>query len=337
PGVPQAIAACRRAGIKVTMVTGDYGLTAQAIARQIGLLEVPAQAAADPVRVISGDDMARLSEAQLRQLIRYRSRLVFARMAPEQKLRLVQAYRAIGEVVAVTGDGVNDAPALRAADVGIAMGRNGTDVAREAADIVLLDDNFATIVSAVRHGRAVYQNIRHFILYIMASNVAEVAPFITMLLVRIPAALTVLQILAVDLGTDLLPALGLGAQGPQPELMAEPPRRRVQPLLDRNLLQRAYLFMGLLEGVMAMLGYALSWWRHGVGLAELRALAPALLHHSAPAAVLQMQHEASAVALGSIVFAQVGTLLACRSDWRPMVQVPLWRNPLLWLGVAVEL
>lgn len=129
------------------------------------------------MRVINGSDLARLSDAQLRQLLKFRSRLVFARMAPEQKLRLVKSYKALGEVVAVTGDGVNDAPALRAADVGIAMGRSGTDVAREAADIVLVDDNFATIISAVRHGRGVYQNIRRFLLYILASNVAEVAPF----------------------------------------------------------------------------------------------------------------------------------------------------------------
>ncbi len=331
PGVSQAIAACHRAGIKVTMVTGDYGLTAEAIARQIGLLDAPAHAGPDPVRVVNGSDLTRLSDAQLRQLLKFRSRLVFARMAPEQKLRLVQAYRALGEVVAVTGDGVNDAPALRAADVGIAMGRSGTDVAREAADIVLVDDNFATIVSAVRHGRGVYDNIRRFILYILASNVAEVAPFITMLLLRIPAALSVLQILAVDLGTDLLPALGLGAEPPQADVMNRPPRRRDQPLLDRPLLQQAYLFLGLLEGVLAMLGYGITWWSHGIGLSALRAVAPTLLHHQASGELLLIQHQASAVALGSIVFAQAGTALACRG------QRLLARNALLLIGIAVEL
>jgi Ca2+-transporting ATPase len=331
PGVRQAIAACHQAGIKVTMVTGDYGLTAEAIARQIGLLDAPAHAGPDPVRVVNGRDLHRLSDAQLRQLLKFRSRLVFARMAPEQKLRLVQAYRALGEVVAVTGDGVNDAPALRAADVGIAMGRSGTDVAREAADIVLVDDNFATIVSAVRHGRGVYDNIRRFILYILASNVAEVAPFLTMLLLRIPAALTVLQILAVDLGTDLLPALGLGADPPQPDVMQRPPRHRDQPLLDRTLLRQAYLFLGLLEGSLAMLGYGLTWWSHGVGPAQLRRIAPALLHHQGSVELIAVQHQASAVALGSIVFAQVGTVLACRGGRR------FQANPLLWLGITTEL
>ena len=313
------------------MVTGDYGLTAEAIARQIGLLEAPAHADHDPVRVINGSDLARISDAQLRQLLKYRNRLVFARMAPEQKLRLVHAYRALGEVVAVTGDGVNDAPALRAADVGIAMGKSGTDVAREAADIVLVDDNFATIVSAVQHGRGVYANIRRFILYILASNVAEVAPFVTMLLLGIPAALTVLQILAIDLGTDLLPALGLGAEPAQPEVMNRPPRHRDQPLLDRALLKEAYLFFGLIEAVLAMTGYGLTWWRQGVDLVALRALAPDLLHHHASTAVMAMQQQASAVALGSIVAAQVGTALACRGR---IQQRP---NALLLLGIATEL
>jgi Ca2+-transporting ATPase len=336
-GVPQAIAACHSAGIKVTMVTGDYGLTAQAIARQIGLLDGPAHGGADPVRVINGDDLERLSDVQLRQVIKYRSRLVFARMAPDQKLRLVQAYKALGEVVAVTGDGVNDAPALRAADVGLAMGRNGTAVAREAADIVLLDDNFATIVSAVRHGRAVYQNIRKFITYILASNVPEVAPFLAMLTLRIPAALTVLQILAVDLGTDLLPALGLGAEQPEPDVMAAPPRRVGEAMLNRPLMLRAYLFLGLLEAVFAMAGYLLTWRSHGIGLRELQQLAPELLRHTASAPVLAIQRQASAVTLGAIVFGQIGTLLACRSDWKSIRSLPLRANPWIWLGIGSEL
>ncbi|MFZ9849389.1 MAG: cation-translocating P-type ATPase [Vulcanococcus sp.] len=336
PEVPDAIRRCRDAGIRVTMVTGDYGLTAQAIAQQIGLLEPSAgdrhSAGADPVRVIDGPTLARISDVQLRQLLKYRRRLVFARMAPEQKLRLVQAYRALGDVVAVTGDGVNDAPALRAADVGLAMGITGTDVAREAADIVLLDDNFATIVEAVRFGRSVVANIGKFITYILASNVPEVIPFLAMVVLRIPAALTVLQILAVDLGTDLLPALGLGSEAPEARVMHQPPRPRELPLLNRPLMVRAYLVLGLVEGLSSMAGYLMVWRNHGIDLAALQQLAPDLLHHRAAPAVLAIQQEASTVAFCVIVAGQMGALMACRSDRRPfweMLRVP---NPWVWLG-----
>jgi calcium-translocating P-type ATPase len=349
PEVPDAIRQCHQAGIRVTMVTGDYGLTAQAIAQQIGLLDPSAGTAAqsrealaaDPVRVIEGPQLDRLSEVQLRQLLKYRHRLVFARMAPEQKLRLVQAYRALGEVVAVTGDGVNDAPALRAADVGLAMGQVGTDVAREAADIVLLDDNFATIVSAVRYGRSVVANISKFLTYILASNVPEIVPFLAMVAWRIPAALTVLQILAVDLGTDLVPALALGAEPPEPGAMRQPPRRRDQPLLNRPLLLRAYLVLGLVEAALAMAAYLLAWRAQGVSWAELQALAPQLLHGTAIPFEQAMQHRASAATFTTIVLAQVGVLMACRSESRPALQGLglgwIRSNPLLLLGIGSEL
>jgi Ca2+-transporting ATPase len=348
PEVPEAIRQCHQAGIRVTMVTGDAGLTAQAIAHQIGLLELPATpdgaarpAGVDPVRVIEGHHLDRLSEVQLRQLLRFRRRLVFARMAPEQKLRLVKAYRSLGEVVAVTGDGVNDAPALRAADVGVAMGLVGTDVAREAADIVLLDDNFATIVTAVRFGRAVVANITRFLPYVLASNVAEMAPFLAMVAWRIPAALNVLQILAVDLGTDLLPALGLGAEPPEAGVMHRPPRRRDQPLMDRPLMLRAYLVLGLSEAGAAMAAYLLAWRASGVGWAELKQLAPLLLHGEAPPLAEALQRQASSLCFAAIVAGQIGVVLACRSDWRSgLVQLidRGWRqNALLWSGVGLEI
>jgi Ca2+-transporting ATPase len=345
PEVPDAIRQCREAGIKVTMVTGDYGLTAQAIAQQIGLLDPPRspgrstaqqQASADPVRVIEGSTLAQISDVQLRQLLKYRRRLVFARMAPEQKLRLVQAYRALGDVVAVTGDGVNDAPALRAADVGLAMGISGTDVAREAADIVLLDDNFATIVQAVRYGRSVVTNIGRFITYVLASNVPEVLPFLAMVIAGIPAALTVLQILAVDLGTDLLPALGLGADPPEPGVMRLPPRPKGLPLLNRAVMVRAYLVLGVVEGLVAMAGYLLTWRANGVGWSQLRLLAPQLLHHTADAGVVAIQQQATTVTFCLIVAGQMGTLLACRSDRRPAWALFGLPNPLLWLGWISE-
>jgi len=341
PEVPEAIRRCHQAGIRVTMVTGDYGLTAQAIAEQIGLLEGPQPASLDPVRVIEGNHLDGLSDAQLRQLLRYRRRLVFARMAPEQKLRLVQAYRALGEVVAVTGDGVNDAPALRAADVGVAMGLVGTDGAREAADIVLLDDNFATIVTAVRFGRGVVANIGKFLPYVLASNVSEMLPFLAMLTLAIPAALTVLQILAVDLGTDLLPALALGAEPPEAGSMQSPPRHRDQPLLTRAVMLRGYLLLGAVEAGLAMAAYLLGWRAEGVGLAQLRALAPALLAGTAEPAWQVVQRQASAATFTTIVLGQLGVLMACRSDRQPVLGRPglgwLRRNPLLGLGIGSEL
>jgi magnesium-transporting ATPase (P-type) len=168
------------------MITGDYGLTAAAIAQKIGLLKGKSNG---KPRVITGEQLSHLSDAQLRQILhKQKQGLVFARVMPEQKLRLVEAYKDLGNIVAVTGDGVNDAPALRAANIGIAMGMNGTDVAREAADIVLVDDNFATIVEAIEQGRAVYQNIRKFITYILASNIAEFLPFLLMVFFKIPPA-----------------------------------------------------------------------------------------------------------------------------------------------------
>jgi Ca2+-transporting ATPase len=344
PEVPEAIRQCHHAGIRVTMVTGDYGLTAQAIAQQIGLLgQQPTgqPAGLDPVRVIEGPHLDRLSEVQLRQLLKYRRRLVFARMAPEQKLRLVQAYRSLGEVVAVTGDGVNDAPALRAADVGVAMGRMGTDVAREAADIVLLDDNFATIVTAVRFGRGVVANIGKFLPYVLASNVSEMLPFLAMLTLSIPAALTVLQILAVDLGTDLLPALALGAEPPEAGSMRLPPRKRHQPLLTRRLLLRGYLVLGAVEAALAMAAYLLAWRTQGVNLGELQRLAPSLLAGTAAPHWQLLQRQASAACFTTIVLGQLGALLACRSENQPTLQGIglgwLRHNPLLLLGISSEL
>jgi Ca2+-transporting ATPase len=217
------------------------------------------------------------------------------------------------------------------------MGRNGTDVAREAADIVLLDDNFATIVEAVRYGRGVVSNIRKFITYILVANLSEAVPFLAMVALHIPAALTVMQILAVDLGTDVLPALGLGAELPEPGLMHQPPRPRQAPLLDRQLMQRSYLFLGILEAGFAMAAYLMVWHRAGVSLPALQALAPQLLQHSAPPELQALQWQASTVAFSSIVFSQVGVLLACRSEWRSGWRMLFQPNPLIWFGITSEL
>ena len=331
PEVPLAIDRCHAAGIKVTMVTGDYGLTAEAIARQVRLVDHE-----ESVRVVTGEGMGHLSDAQLQQILKYRTGLVFARMSPEHKLRLVQAYKANGEIVAVTGDGVNDAPALRAANIGIAMGLNGTDVAREAADIVLTDDNFATIVSAVEQGRAVYQNIRKFITYILASNVAELIPFLAMVALKIPPALVIMQILAVDLGTDMLPALALGAEQPEPGLLRQPPRAKGQALLDRALMLRAYGFLGVIEAALSMGAFFLVWWSHGYGLAELQAVSPQILSHAADAGTVGIYAQATTMTLATVVACQDGNVFACRSERTSIWRLGLFSNPLIWLGIAVE-
>jgi magnesium-transporting ATPase (P-type) len=329
PEVKEAIAQCHQAGIKVTMVTGDYGLTAEAIAHQIGLVT-------DQVRVITGSGMSHLSDAQLRQVLKYRTGLVFARMSPEHKLRLVQAYKDIGEVVAVTGDGVNDAPALRAAHIGIAMGRNGTDVAREAADIVLTDDNFATIVAAIEQGRSVYQNIRKFMTYILASNVAELVPFLAMVALKIPPALIVMQILIVDLGTDILPALALGTERAEAGTMQLPPRAKSKPLLDRSLLLRAYCFLGAIEATLAMLGFFLVWYSHGYDLAGLQSIAPTILSHRANPTVMLIYAQSTTMTLATIVACQDGNVFACRSERSSIFRLGFFTNPWIWLGIAIE-
>ena len=197
--VPEALKSCHSAGIKVIMITGDAGLTAAAIARDIGLLT------GDAV-IIEGRECATMPDERLREELK-KENLIFARMSPQNKMHVVSLLIEEGHRVAVTGDGVNDAPALKKAHVGIAMGLSGTSVAREAADIVLLDDNFASIVHAIEEGRAVFENIRNFITYIFASNIPELIPYIGYILFRIPLPLTIMQILAVDLGTDMLPAL----------------------------------------------------------------------------------------------------------------------------------
>ena len=211
PRVAEAVALCRRAHIRIFMVTGDYGLTAASIAKQIGLVD------SDTPRIISGGELEALTDADLDAALA--SEVIFARVAPEQKYRIVSRLKAMGEVVAVTGDGVNDAPALKKADIGVAMGITGTDVAKSAAEMVLLDDNFATIVAAVEEGRIIYDNIRRFIKYLLTCNVSEIAVMLIAPFLGMPLPLYPLQILWMNLVTDGLPALALGIEPPESDVM----------------------------------------------------------------------------------------------------------------------
>ncbi|TNC95877.1 MAG: ATPase P [Gallionellaceae bacterium] len=254
PGVAEAITTCHAAGIRVIMITGDHPHTASALAREVGLAQNPLAVTGDKLRTMSDTDL---------QLLLDEPELIFARTGADQKMRIVQALQRKGEVVAVTGDGVNDAPALKCADVGIAMGLSGTDVAKEAADIILLDDHFATIVAAIEEGRAVYDNVRKFLTYILTSNVPEMVPYLAFVLFKIPLPLTIIQILAVDLGTDMLPALALGTEKPDADIMQRPPRSRSERLLDRGTLLRAYLFLGVLEAAAGMAAFFFV--LHGAG------------------------------------------------------------------------
>jgi sodium/potassium-transporting ATPase subunit alpha len=317
PEVPEAIRTCRRAGIKVVMVTGDHPATAAAIARQVGL-------AGAPPAVVTGDTLRRMSDAQL-QLALKAPELVFARVDAQQKHRIVDALRRKGEVVAVTGDGVNDAPALRAADIGIAMGMTGTDVAREASDVVLADDNFASIVAAVEEGRAVYANIRKFLTYILTSNIPEIVPYLAFVLAGIPLPLTVVQILAVDLGTDILPALGLGAEPPDAGLMEQPPRARGERLLSAGVLLRAYGFLGVIEAAAGMAAYFFVLGQGGWAWGQ--ALAP-----SDP-----LYRAATTACLSAIIVMQVANVFACRHERQSAFARGLRGNPLLLWGVAAEI
>jgi magnesium-transporting ATPase (P-type) len=316
PEVPEAVARCRAAGIRVLMLTGDHPATAAAVAAKAGLLQG---------RVLLGTDLPE-DEAALGELLTG-GISVIARLAPEQKLRVARALQARGEVVAMTGDGVNDAPALRQADIGVAMGVVGTDVARAAADVVLLDDNFAHIVEAVEEGRAAFDNIKRFLTYHLTDNVAELAPFAVWALSggRIPLVISVLQVLALDIGTDLLPALALGAEKPEPGVMARPPRSRGARSLDRPVIARAFGFLGPIEAVasLAMLP---------IGAALFLAWRPRapLPDSGAPLALV------STMVFAAIVLAQMANALECRSTTASIRTLGLGSNRLLLGAIAVE-
>jgi sodium/potassium-transporting ATPase subunit alpha len=318
PEVPDAVARCATAGIRIIMVTGDHPQTALAIARQIGLVK-----SGQPV-VITGDELRAISPAHL-QLALDAKEIIFARVAAEQKMLIVRALQQKGEIVAVTGDGVNDAPALKTADIGIAMGIAGTDVAKEAADLILLDDNFASIVAAIEEGRAVFDNIRKFLTYILSSNIPELVPYLAFVLFRIPLPLTIIQILAVDLGTDMLPALALGAEKPDPAVMQRPPRARNERLLSWGLLARAYLFLGVLEAAAAMAVFFFvlqaAGWNYGVGLDRTDPL----------------YLQATSACLATIVVMQMMNVFLCRHPLKSSLSVGLLSNRYLLLGLAAEL
>ena len=300
------------------MVTGDSGVTAAAIAGEIGLMDGDAH-------VITGAELAGMEDPELARRLTGRN-VIFARIDPEQKLRIARLLRSAGEIVAMTGDGVNDAPALREADIGVAMGRSGTEVAKEAADMILLDDDFSSVVAAVEEGRAVYDDIRRFAGYHFTSNVGELVPFLVWGVTggAVPLPLVVMQVLAIDLGTDMIPAVALGAERAEPGSMSRPPRPRTERLLDRATLGRVFGVLGPLEGLAAMSGFLFAFWLAGWRPWES-------LADSGPLYV-----QATTMTYACIVMSQVGAGLAWRTNRRSVFGVGLLSNRLLLVGIAVE-
>nr|WP_253945289.1 cation-transporting P-type ATPase [Nocardioides sp. zg-DK7169] len=311
--VADALSTCRRAGIRVAMITGDHPRTGAAIGRQIGLL------GPDGV-VVDGSDLPPDDEA-LAAVVDRPDGVVVARAAPADKLRIARALQGRGHVVAMTGDGVNDAPALREADVGVAMGASGSDVAREAADMVLLDDHFATIVTAIELGRATFLNVRRFLTYHLSDNVAELTPFAAWALTggELPLAIGVLQVLALDIGTDMLPALALGAEPARREVMAGPARRRI---VDRAVVLRAFLVLGATEAVLALVAFTLVLRAGGWSWGDV------------PSGALLAT--ASGTAFAAISLGQMANAFACRSALHPVWRMNPLGNRLLLAAVAAE-
>jgi len=321
PEVPDAVARCHSAGIRVMMITGDHPDTAEAVARRSGIL---AENPPPEGRCVTGDDLAKLREQELVKRLEQGAR-VFARTTPEQKMKIVAALHELDLVVAVTGDGVNDAPALKAADVGIAMGKSGTDVAREAAQVILLDDNFASIVAGVEQGRTIFTNIRKFTNYVLVSNGPEILPYLIYMLFPVPLALTVIQILAIDLGTDIVPSMALGQEPPEPDTMERPPRDRDQGLLSLPLIAHSYLFLGLIEAAFALSLF--FWvlveggWTYGQDLATADPL----------------YRSATGITLSAIILMQIGNLFGRRSRYGLGIDAAALKNPLLIAGVGFEI
>ena len=323
PEVPDAVAACHSAGIRIHVITGDHPLTAAAIARRVGI-------GGENPRTVVADRLEAMPEVELKELLSAGDEIVFARATPEAKLHIAEILRALGHVVAMTGDGVNDAPALRRADIGIAMGRAGTDVAREAATMILSDDNFATIVVAIEAGRRVYDNVRKFIVYIFAHATPEVVPFLIFALSGgvVPLPLTVLQLLAFDVGTETLPSLALARDPAEPGIMNRPPRPTNEGVIKGPMLIRAWLFLGVLIAGLSMAGFFFvltgAGWHAGdpTGVGHP-------LHH----AYLQ----ATTMTFVGMVMGQIGTAFAVRTRRESLRSIGVFSNRYLLMGIAGEL
>ncbi|KAF1758195.1 hypothetical protein GCK72_014653 [Caenorhabditis remanei] len=279
PGVPEAVRVCQNAGIRVVMVTGDHPITARAIATQVHIIEENEQVteivATDPkcdpasdeiygkgrlkatgAVVIHGEQLSTMSQKTLKTVVTNYHQIVFARTSPAQKLQIVEAFQSVGNVVGVTGDGVNDAPALRKADIGIAMGIAGTDVSKQAADMILLNDNFASIVTGVEEGRLIFDNLKKSIAYTLTSNIPEITPFMSYVLFGLPLPMSIIAILMIDLGTDLWPAISFAYEVPESDIMQRAPRNPIyDKLVNKRLVMFSYMQIGAIQACAGFTTY----------------------------------------------------------------------------------
>jgi P-type Ca2+ transporter type 2C len=325
--VKNAVLKAKQAGIRTVIITGDYGPTAQVIAQEVGIVEK------EFCQIIRGVDLEDLSDNAIVDEVK-KGNVIFARVAPEQKLRIVKVLKGSGEIVAVTGDGANDAPSLKEADIGVAMGASGTDVAREAADIVLLDDSFESIVKAVESGRAIYENIRKFIVYVFSHNWAELIPFVLYAGLRFPLPLLVVQVLAIDLAIDVIPSLALSREPAELGIMQEPPRSIKERLFTRKVLSRS-IFIGVIIAIGAIIGCLNIWvaggWQIGMPV-------PADWHFGGDLPNNNPIYlKGVTMMFAGIVVAQVGNVLACRTSKQSIFKTSLKQNKWIIVGIVAQL
>lgn len=368
--VPTAVLTCQEAGIRVVMVTGDHPITARAIARQVNIIsendvvvddfakkngisvqEVIERGPIDTgttAIVVTGSELLDMSDETLSKVMEF-NHIVFARTSPEQKLQIVSGFQKRGEIVAVTGDGVNDSPALKKADIGVAMGITGAEVSHEAADMILLDDNFASIVKGVEEGRLIFDNLKKSIAYVLTHLVPEIGPFLVFLLLRLPLPLSTIMMLCIDLGTDMLPAISMAYEPPESDIMKRKPRNAQRDhLVNAKLLSFAYLQMGIIEFFAVMYAYFVTMGDFG--------FRPVLLLNKADyfdstsnkngteiydgrnftqAQRLNALGNAQTAVFAGVVVTQICNLLVCKTRWYSLFQQGL-RNRFLNFGLLLE-
>lgn len=318
PEVVQLIEGCRKAGIRVIIVTGAYGLTAEAIARRVGLIDAP------HIQIVTGADLDAMSSANLGLLLAPLEDVIFAQLDATHKRRIVEALQQRGEIVAFLGDSINDAPALRQAEIGVVVSASGTAVALAAADIVLNAQHPAGLLLAIEEGRAIFANIQKLAAYIFAHNVAEAAVIVVSVIAGAPLPLTVLQVLAIDVGTELLPSVALSTEPPEPGILEQPPRSRTAPLLDRETLLRTFAMLGMLEGALALLAFFTVYWSAG--------WRPGMPMESSG----EIYAQATTLTYMAIVMAQVGVAFASRTRRSSVFRIGLFTNRALVVGTLLS-